>query len=475
MGRLIRGSLGLLAILIFEFFPPSEAHAQKKVRFAYPSSADMGDIPSLLAWDELKKQGIEVLPTFFPKTDLAVQAVVAGEADIGSAAGIAVVKAVESGMNIRIIAEQVRNEWQLVTPVGFKDPKQLNGKRVAYHAPITVTEALVKWMAQHYKITPNWMIIPGSDVRAEALMRGQLDATPAEIGDVLNILSAKPGQFHVLISYAKTFPQLIGSMYFARADYLQKNAATVESVLEAILRAHRNSDERPASVKENALRLLPETKPELVDAIAAAYKELRIWDVNGGADKERGEASIKFFEESGLLKKGAVSFNQSFATGPLDQVLSKIGRRSKNEGAHAQNHLALDPRRDLGNCGAQRQRSSTAASVQSHQRLGGTARLRAALSGDCSKLTSTRYWFFRFSRVRRAAWTADGPFPAARIVPGRLHDGAACRPDDFIYTVSCDCFRSGPPLPRVDRFSLRVRDYHDQHDRGRAQRRSNLD
>jgi NitT/TauT family transport system substrate-binding protein len=267
------------------------------------------------------------VPTFFPKTDLAVQAVVAGEADIGSAAGIAVIKAVESGMNIRIIGEQVRNEWQLVTPVSLKDPKQLDGKRVGYHAPITVTEALVKWMAQHYKITPTWMIIPGSDVRSEALMRGQLDATPAEIGDVLNILSAKPGQFHVLISYAKTFPQLIGSMYFARTDYLQKNAATVENVLEAILRVHRVAEEQPASVKENALRLLPETKPELVEATAATYKELRIWDVNGGADKERGDASIKFFEESGLLKKNAVSFKQSFDTAPLDKVLKKIGRK----------------------------------------------------------------------------------------------------------------------------------------------------
>ena len=177
----------LLLIITVGFTSGSEAQAQKKVRFAYPSSADMGDIPSLLAWEQLKKQGIEVVPTFFPKTDLAVQAVVAGEADIGSAAGIAVVKAVESGMNIRIIGEQVRNEWQLVTPVSFKDVKQLDGKRVGYHAPITVTEALVKWMAQHYKITPNWMIIPGSDVRSEALMRGQLDATPAEIGDVLNI------------------------------------------------------------------------------------------------------------------------------------------------------------------------------------------------------------------------------------------------------------------------------------------------
>ena len=318
---------GLLIVLALGLGLPSPSQAQKKVRFAYPSSADMGDIPSLLAWEQLKKQGIEVVPTFFPRTDLAVQAVVAGEVDIGSAAGIAVVKAVESGMNVRVIGEQVRNEWQLVTPVTLKDPKQLDGKRVGYHAPITVTEALVKWMAQHYKITPNWLIIPGSDVRAEAIMRGQLDATPAEIVDVLNILNAKPGQFHVLISYAKIFPQLIGSMYFARADYLQKESAAVESVIEALLRAHRNAEERPASVRENALRLLPETKPELIDAIAASYKELRIWDINGGAGKERGDASIKFFEDAGLLKKGAVSFAQSFDTGPLDRVLKKIGRK----------------------------------------------------------------------------------------------------------------------------------------------------
>ncbi len=110
-------------VLTLGLIESREVQAQKKVRFAYPSSADMGDIPSLLAWEQLKKQGIEVVPTFFPKTDLAVQAVVAGEADMGSAAGIAVVKAVESGMNVRIIGEQVRNEWQFVTPVSHqRDP-----------------------------------------------------------------------------------------------------------------------------------------------------------------------------------------------------------------------------------------------------------------------------------------------------------------------------------------------------------------
>src|SRR5687768_6785693 len=120
----------LLLFIAAGFTSIAVAQAPQNVRLAYPSWADMGDIPSLLAWEQLKKQGIEVVPTFFPKTDLAVQAVVAGEADIGSAAGIAVIKAVESGMNIRIIGEQVRNEWQLVTPVSLKDPKQLDGKRI---------------------------------------------------------------------------------------------------------------------------------------------------------------------------------------------------------------------------------------------------------------------------------------------------------------------------------------------------------
>jgi hypothetical protein len=101
----------------------------------------------------------------------------------------------------------------------------------------------------------------------------------------------------------------------------------VESVLGAILRAHRSAEERPASIKESALRLLPESKPELIDAIAATYKELRIWDVNGGAGKERGDASIKFFEEAGLLKKGAVTFQQAFDVGPLDRVLKTVGRK----------------------------------------------------------------------------------------------------------------------------------------------------
>src|SRR5678816_3402816 len=73
-----RSSALLLLILTLGFTWGVEAQAQKKVRFAYPSSADMGDIPSLLAWEQLKKQGIEVIPTFFPKTELAVQAVAAG-------------------------------------------------------------------------------------------------------------------------------------------------------------------------------------------------------------------------------------------------------------------------------------------------------------------------------------------------------------------------------------------------------------
>lgn len=304
-----------------------EAQAQRQIRFAYPSTADMGDVPSLLAWQQLKERKLEVIPRFFSKTDLAVQAVVGGEADMGAAAGIAVLKAIEKGMNLKIFAEQVRNEWQLVSPVSIKDPKQLEGKRVAYHGPFTLTEALVKWTASHYKLSPQWMIIPGSEVRAEALLRGQIDATPAEIADVLNILESKPAGYHVLISYAKIFPDLMGSVYFARGDYLQKNAALVETVIEAVLRLHRLAEEKPALIKENALKLLPGTKPSTLDAISQSYKELGIWDVNGGLSRQRGDTTLKFFEESGLMQKGVVTYERAFTTEALEKVLRKIGQK----------------------------------------------------------------------------------------------------------------------------------------------------
>jgi len=323
----LKRSLAALMVAALLILWGGQAQAQKKIRFAYPSTADMGDIPSLLAWNQLKEQGFEVIPRFFSKTDLAIQAVIGGEAEIGAAAGIAVVKAIEKGMNLRIIAEQVRNEWQLMTPVSLKEPKQLEGKRVAYHGPFTVTEALVKWTANHYKISPKWMIVPGSEVRAEGLMRGQIDATPAEIADVLNVLESKPGQFHVLISYAKIFPELLGTVYFTTIDYLKTNSPAVEALIEAILKAHRSVEEKPDRAKEAALKLLPGTKPSTIDAIAKTYRELRIWDVNGGVNRQRGETSLKFFEETGLVKKGLLTFDRVFEPEPLEKVLKKIGRR----------------------------------------------------------------------------------------------------------------------------------------------------
>ena len=67
----------------------------------------------------------------------------------------------------------------------------------------------------------------------------------------------------------------------------------------------------------------PKPSPSSSKRPPRAYKELRIWDVNGGAGRERGEASIKFFEESGLLKKDAVSFKQAFDTGAAGQSPQK--------------------------------------------------------------------------------------------------------------------------------------------------------
>lgn len=317
----------LLILAIMCSFGISDLNAQtKKIRFAYSSIPDFGDLPSLIAWKSLPQLGYEVEIRQFARTDLAVNAVLTGDADISAAAAIGVIKAIEAGADLRIIADQVKNEWQLLTPVSIKDPKQLNGKKVAFHGPFTVTDGLVKWMAKKYDIKPEWMIIPGSEVRAEALMKGQIDATPAEIGDVINVLKKKPGQFHVLISYARVFPELMGTSYFTKRDFIQKNPGAIQAVLEAILKVHRQASASIKFMADEAPKLLPGSDQETNLEIAKVYDELKIWDVNGGLTFKKGEETLKFYVDTGLVKK-KLTFADCFDVKPLEAALTKIGRQ----------------------------------------------------------------------------------------------------------------------------------------------------
>jgi len=65
---MIRSSVRLAALtagLAVGLALAAPVQAQRKVRFAYPSSADMGDVPSLLAWSSSRNGASKWCRRFF--------------------------------------------------------------------------------------------------------------------------------------------------------------------------------------------------------------------------------------------------------------------------------------------------------------------------------------------------------------------------------------------------------------------------
>ena len=309
---------------------PAEAPAKApvKITVAHSSSASLGDVVEMLAWESLKGKGYEVTPKFLAKPELAVQALTNGDAQFAAISSPTGMAAVQAGAKIKMVLEHKRNEWSMASRAELTDPKQLDGKRVAIHSEGSITNALVKWTNQKYNIKPTILVIPGSDVRAQALLSGQIDASPLEIQDALGVQAKAPGKFHILIAYSQLFPGLNGTAFWASDDWLAKNPKVVEDLIAANLETRRKAKADPQWLIGEAKRLFPQLDAKLVETVVKAYLQADIWDVNGNLTPQTADFSLKFYSEAGSIKGGDLLKPELYYDfGPLDAALKRLGKQ----------------------------------------------------------------------------------------------------------------------------------------------------
>jgi len=305
----------------------SEKVEVTEIKMAYPSTPDFTDVASLLVWDN-PPEGLKVNYEFMAKADIAIQGVVQGNFDIGAAPAITVLSAIDSGMPIKIFAEQMKNEFALLTPSTITKPEDLQGKVMAIHGPNTLTDALVRSTIQKYGLDKAKVLtIPGSEVRAQALMKGEIDATPAEISDVINVRKTAGDKFHILAAYPQEYPLVNGTVFFTTDKFLNENPEKVKLFTKAILEGYRKVYEDPNFLKQNATKHLKEMDQETINELADTYLENKVLDVNGGISKEGGEFTINFNKEMGLLKSDTVTFDKVYNVSIVEEVLKEIGKK----------------------------------------------------------------------------------------------------------------------------------------------------
>ena len=196
------------------------ASAQTKIKYALGDVIGIDDLPLLVAAERAKKRGVEVEITSFKNEDIATQAVINGQADVGQGTPYAALEKVN--VPIRFFVQL----WSLqffpvVANEHYKSWKDLDGQEIAVQGRGSGTEAIMLLMAKEHGIKyKNVSYVPGSQVRALAMLKGNIRATILDSTNKNFLMKEGGSKFTVLpLGNVKASDEAL----FARRDYLEKN------------------------------------------------------------------------------------------------------------------------------------------------------------------------------------------------------------------------------------------------------------
>lgn len=305
-GNMMR--VALVAILALTLLS-STALAQQprvKIRVAFPSVADLGDVPLLLAAERLRVHGYDLEPIFFAQETLVLQAVTRGDVEMGAGASRATLAAIQAGADLRVIGTQHRNLWTMYSKKEITRCEDLTGKRLALHSQAGISTAIVRgWLKEKCPTAnPTILYIPGSENRAAALIANQIDATPLELSDAIQVDVLRPGQYVRMADFSKDLPWLLDSLFYAAPKTITARRDLLKTLFRELLTIHRLAAREPQTIAAVAPKYVKLQDLSLMSQIARAYAEAQLWPVDGGFTPTAVQRTYQFFVDIESLKPG---------------------------------------------------------------------------------------------------------------------------------------------------------------------------
>jgi len=301
------------------------ATAQTKIKYALGDVISIDELPLLVAVERAKKRGVEVEVVAFKNEDIATQAVINGQAELGQGTPYAALE------NVNVPIRFFVQLWSLqffpvVANEHYKSWKDLDGQEIAVQGRGTGTEAIMILMAKQHGIKyKNVSYVPGSNVRALALLKGTIKASILDATNKNFVMKEAPGKFTVLpLGQVKASDESV----FARLDYLQKNQAAIAVFVEELVRVNREINKNPASMLEERkkLGLLKDLPAKLEEEILPYFKEGVANGIfpNDGGGESAAKDDLEFYALSGSIKKPNPKIEDFWHLAPLKAALAKL-------------------------------------------------------------------------------------------------------------------------------------------------------
>ncbi len=215
--------------------------AAEKVRVALGDVVSVETLAFVVALERAKDRGVDYELTSFAKEELAIQAIVNGQADLGVGTPYSVIQ--KSKLPLRILFQVSRLVFFPVVSAEYKSWKDLDGQPFTFHARGSGTEAIGNILAKRNGITfGERSYVPGSDNRIIAMMNGQIKATIVDLANKNKLLEMAGDKFHVLPSVDNPASD---EVVFASQEWIKNNPEQVKIITEELLKLWREMSKNP--------------------------------------------------------------------------------------------------------------------------------------------------------------------------------------------------------------------------------------
>jgi NitT/TauT family transport system substrate-binding protein len=296
--------VGLAALtLVISACGQDSGSDQGSIRVALGDIESVETLGLMIALERVRERGVDVTLDELADEDLANQAVVGGQADVGLGAPYGLIQGSDAPLRIFCQLQTLR-AFPVVDKAMYPDWQSLDGETFTVHSRGSSTEALARLIEQTEGIDFGEIsYVSSSEVRATALLRGNVKATVLDIPNKNFVMDEAPGKFHML-----PVPDTGASdeVLFGNTEWLQQNQETVQVLLEEMLTTLRSINADPSFVLKERKRLgllkdlPPELEKELLPYYEQASKEGLFTQDCGGA--EAAQADFEFYKVAGQLK-----------------------------------------------------------------------------------------------------------------------------------------------------------------------------
>ena len=300
-----------------------------------PMRIAFGDIPSveslyfLIAVERTKEKGVPVEMSFVKSEDIAAQAVLGGQADIGVGTPYAMLQKVRAPLKLFYQMNTLKF-FPVVNTEAYKSWKDLDGQEVTVNSRGSGTEAVMKLAADRNGIKyKSISYVPGSEVRAGALLQGNIKASILDSTNRKIVMERAPGKFAILPIEGVSATD---DALFASPDFLEKNAKAVDALVESMLQTMRDISARPEAAAElrAKYKLLPDLPKPLEAGIVPYFKEAvegKSLSVSGGSP-EAAKIDLAFFNLAGQITGDPATLKAEdfWDFGPLNRAKAKLGQ-----------------------------------------------------------------------------------------------------------------------------------------------------